>query len=233
MAQWLIGGGVAAALSYLVFKKPMHLPVKKEYIPTPNHPAAEVLATQGVGVAPSQHLQEYLRAHGFDGSPTLKSLITEFQTAYNEDAEASKVFGKLPVTGVYDTVTSARLTFYTKDPIPADPSSPLPAKQSGADLTDSTKATGAYLSGYNLQEYLKKNGNDKSETLVALVKQFQYDINTDPKYPGPAYGLANLPKFVTSPLKVDGAYGDATAKALGPITDGGVSQAEAWTKKKK
>lgn len=217
IAGGALAGFVAAKLSVGL---PKHI-VSKEFIPTVTHPLVEKVATTGKAVGAAALLHDYLKAHAYDGTDTLHALVTDFQQDTNSDPDAKTLSGPVPVTGTYDPATSSALTMYTKDPIPADPkSAPTPA-QKGKDLTDITLPSAAYQSAFNLQTYLVAHGNDKSAILQTLTKAFQHDVNTDPKYPGPAYNIpgvsAALPRFVTTPLKEDGVYGPGTANAMGPI----------------
>lgn len=145
--------------------------------------------------------------------PAPMAIVMAFQVAANSDPMAVALHGPLPTSGQYDTHTSAALTMYTGDPIPADENAPKPPPPTFAETIDMSKPGAAALSGSNLYQYLTVHGNDKSSILLSLVKQFQLDVNTDPKFPGPAV-TAGMPKFIVAKLQVNGNYDDATAKAL-------------------
>lgn len=164
--------------------------------------------TARIGTAiPAAHaLYDYIKAHGTSRSSQFDQLVSDFQKAHNEDPGAkTQTGGPLIVTGLYDLPTSGTLTIYTGDPVPSDPAAPVPPNAPGATAP-------AYMSASNLYAYLKKNGTKKTPDLAALVKRFQHDVNTDTKFPGPAFPF-DL-KLVKTKLAEDGIYGNGTADAL-------------------
>lgn len=176
---------------------------------------------------PAAHaLYDYLKAHGVDNQPDMHRLTTAFQKAHNASPVGQKIGGQLDTDGEYDALTSAALTIYTGDPIPGDPQA-LPPKQAtlGQILTSvvpgqsGTNVSAAYQSGYNVNQWLEKNGTSNllDPTLMMLVMQFQHDVNTDPQFPGPAYAISPKPPIVFPVLPMTGHVGDkgsATRKAL-------------------
>ena len=173
---------------------------------------AQQVSKSGQAVPQAHALFDYLKAKKYDHTAKYVSLVKAFQTATNADPYAKALHGPIPATGQYDLDTSAALTLYTGDPIPADPSTTPLAPPTGQQVLNTPGYIGsAAKTGFNLQQYLKAHGNDKSATLSALVKPFQHDVNTDPQFPGPASVAV---KIITTPLTEDGKYGPATAKAL-------------------
>jgi hypothetical protein len=165
------------------------------------------LATEGIATGPAHVLYDFLKANGVKASAALTAVTTAFQTAHNSSENAKKVTGgTIPVTGNYDTPTSGALTVYTGVPIPPDPSTPAPEQPS-------TAPGPAANTGSNLYAYLKVNKNDKSPTLKALVLAFQKAVNTDPKFPGPAFPIASV-RIIKQKLTEDGVYGAKTSDAL-------------------
>ena len=87
-------------------------------------------ATQAVAAPPpaATALHSFLKAHPLNkiGAFDLiarPGVIRAFQIAFNVDPNAVRAFAgkQLIVDGAYDAGTAAALTFYTHDPIPADP----------------------------------------------------------------------------------------------------------------
>lgn len=194
----------------------------------------------GSPVVPSAHaLYDHLVAAGkrvpYDpstGRATAATVVLtkNFQKAHNASQIGKGLAGTLDVDGEYDPFTSAALTVYTGDPIPADANASLPPTATlGQTLTaktfgeGGTNAGSAYASGFNVIQWLKKNGtaNPADPSLVALVMQFQHDANTDPQYPGAGYALSPKPPLMTPKLPLTGdlgAQGSDTRSALKRIT---------------
>jgi hypothetical protein len=145
-------------------------------------------------------------------------LVTAFQTAVNADTSAKKLAGKLPVTGIFDLPTSAALNVYTGGVYYPDTQGKQFAVLPAVILNDIGAPGAVAFTGTLLYSYLKQHGNDGSDTLKNFVSQFQHDVNTDPKFSGPAGKPPTvpsaIPKMVKSPLTVDGSYGPRTADAL-------------------
>ena len=184
---------------------------------------AATVGTSGVAKAAATALYAYLKAHGADGSPTLAQLVQTFQSQSNTDPQAVQLTGALSVTSVYDTKTAAALTLYTHDPIPpATAPAPQPAP-SATDVMNPMVPGAAATSGYTLYMYLKAHGNSATDSnLHKLVQQFQIDVDTDPKYPGPAPGAVPPIVFPTT-LPQTGVYDANTAKALSVLTNDSIS----------
>lgn len=180
---------------------------------------AESVQKNGVAVPYAHNLHDYLKAHGYDSSAKLNQLTKDFQVNHNSDKVARTLSGELPVDGNFDQRTSAALTIYTGDPIPPDPKAPpIPVPSLGEVITSTTPGSAA-ISGFNLYQFLKTNakvvngqwdesGTNKA-TLQALVLQFQKDVNTDPKFPGPAYAPSPKPPIMIPKLDVTGDLGPA------------------------
>lgn len=217
----LVGGG----LGYFFGQK---LVVKAEHLIPPS--ALQALGVGGTGgtqaaqVASSgsakpaaTSLYAYLKVHGADGSIPLAQLVAAFQTANNADPTAMALTGPLARTSVYDVPTAAALTIYTQDPIPpATPPAPQPPP-SPAAVANIYLPGAAATSGFNLYTYLKGHGNNPTDgSLNKLVHQFQIDVNTDPKFPGPAgvVGQGILKILVPNRLPENGIYDAATSAAL-------------------
>lgn len=175
-------------------------------------PYVQQVQKSGVAVASAKALHDYLKAHKYDGSPTLRGLVTTFQKATNSDPMAKSLHGPVPTDGAYDSRTAAALTVYTKDPIPAEPSAPPMPPPTKAQVLDASTPGAANISGFNLYSYLKAHGNNNSDDEKTLVRAFQRDVNNDPKFPGPVG--AQLVKLITTPLVESGIYDVPTAKAL-------------------
>ena len=194
----------------------------------------------GSPVVPSAHaLYDHLKAAGkrvpYDpstGRATAATMVLtkNFQKAHNASQIGKGIAGTLDEDGEYDPLTSAALTVYTGDPIPADANAALPPAASlGQVLTaksfgeGGTNVGSAYASGFNVVQWLKKNGtaNTADPSLAQLVMQFQHDANTDPQYPGAAYALSPKPPLMTPKLSELGALGPQgsdTREALKRIT---------------
>lgn len=186
-------------------------PVTGAVVPAGTPPFAKTLQTDSPAVPSAHALHDWLKANP---PPAPVALVQAFEAASNADPMSVALNGTLPVAGVFDAKTSAALTTFTGDPIAPDPAAPPPAPPATfADATNMSVPGNAATSSFNLIQYLHVHGNDKSTTEAALVKQFQLDVNTDPKFFGPA-ALPGLPKLVTSKLAVTGVYDVPTAQAL-------------------
>lgn len=180
----------------------------------------ESVQKNGNAVPYAHNLFDYLKAHGYDASPKLATLVKDFQVNHNADKVARTLSGQLPEDGFYDQRTSAALTIYIGDVIPPDPKAPpIPTPTLGQVLT-STSPGAAATSGFNLYTFLKANAKlvngqwDESganqATLQTLVTQFQKDVNTDPVFPGPAYAPSPKPPIMIPKLDVTGSLGPAS-----------------------
>ena len=121
-----VAGGPSAAPPLQVMKMIVHASPKAAAAPV-----AAAAASQAAAAAPipeATRLQDYLMKYPgdrivmgpmfFQNAP-VPGLVTDFQTAFNNDAPAVKALGTLPVTGAYDASTSAALAYYTHEPIAA------------------------------------------------------------------------------------------------------------------
>lgn len=222
---WLVGGGVAGVGAWLLFgestddeSKPKsaigHLvpPADAHLIPlTPQHKplALRMLKTTGQAVSPAKSLYSALQT-----GQAPPNLVAAFQKATDADPISRGLVGPVPATGVYDPRTSAALTMYTEDPVPAHPSVPDQAHPTTPASILSTLIPGtAALAGSNLFVYLLGHGKDGTPALANLTRRFQQAVNTDPKFPGPAC-KNGLPILIPQPLVVDGIPGQKTLKAL-------------------
>jgi hypothetical protein len=187
--------------------------------PTVHQTVADQVADTGLAKPAATALYAYLKVHGPDGSPDLGGLLTTFQNISNTDPQATALTGGLPVTGVYDVKTSAALTLYTHDPIPPATPPAIQPPPTPAQIANVFLPGAAANSGFNLHQYLKVHGNSRTDgSLQKLVHQFQIDVNSDPKYPGPA-ALPPMIMLVKTRLTEDGIYGPAVAAALTIMSD--------------
>jgi hypothetical protein len=169
------------------------------------------LQTNGVAVNSAHALHDFLKSNGYANSAPL---VLAFKVAAMSDPTAIALGGPLAMNGQFDGATSAALTMYTGDPIPADPSlaPPPPVPFNIATVIDQPGP--AAQASFNLKMYYKTHAHDKTNpTEVALVKAFQTAVNTDPTVIGPASQLGF--KAVTVPLVVDGDYGPVPSKPIG------------------
>ena len=100
-------------------------------------------------------------------------------------------------------------------PIPPDTQGKPFAVYPFSVTTSPTGSNAASASATNLWSYLRSHGNDRSPVLKTLARQFQHDVNTDPRYPGPAaLGAAKAVQKFKSRIKEDGDVGTTTTNAL-------------------
>lgn len=185
--------------------------------PAPVQTTAAQVASSGIAKGAANALYAYLKVHGPDGTSDLAQLVSTFQSQSNSDPAALGLTGPLSVSAVYDPKTSAALTLYTHDPIPAStPPAPGPPP-SPTQIADIYLPGAAATSGFNLYTYLKAHGNKPSDaSLQKLVHQFQIDVNTDPKFPGPSAIVGNgiLKIMIPNRLPETGVYDAPTSTAL-------------------
>jgi hypothetical protein len=215
----LMTGGQPAMFGtpVLVGKTPAGNPIRLPPIPAPAPDvvprAVQTVPITGSAVPAAHALYDAIKAQGL--ASVAPGIIAAFQSAAANDPNNVALTGPIPVTGLYDLPTSSALTIYTGDPIPAPP-----PKGGGASLPLSMNADlstpgAAAMSAANLQAYLRLNGKDTSLVLKNLVKQFQHDVNTDVKFPGPAgQKPAVAIQIIKKKLAEDGKYGPATETAL-------------------
>lgn len=223
----LAGGVIAGSLGYIIWDKFFaHKPVAGGQVaPTPKPPNAPSAADniRGGKASPlAAILHDYLKKNGTVSNPVMQGMVSDFQKAANIDLTmfsddlGHHLMPDLKTNGIYDTATSAALTLYTHDPIAPSAAAPKPPVPTGKAATDFSTPGNAATSGYNLYMYLKGHANDKTPNLVALVKQFQLDVNTDPKFPGPAGKTP--PILIRNALSVTGVYDNPTADALAVVS---------------
>jgi hypothetical protein len=220
--EWLIGAivllGAYGISKYAKGGIPNFLSLTPAGNAPPQLDLADQVAQSGAAHTAALALYGYLRVHGYDGSPTLANLVAAFQSTHNTDSNAVELTGPLPVSGIVDAQTSAALTIYTHDPLPPQtPPTPAPALTQ-AQVVNMSVPGSAETSGFNLYTYLKAHGNDRSAALHAFVQQFQLDVDTDAKYPGPA-NKTGLPSVITAPLAQTGVYDAPTAAALTVVSN--------------
>lgn len=215
-------GGLAGLLGYTAGGNPVYQnvtapanqaavnPITGQVVPPGTPPFVTQVQTQSPAVPFAHTLHDWLKANK---QPAPVAMVQAFQVTANSDPMAVALAGPLPTNGIFDVKTSAALTMYTGDPIVPDPAAPPPPAPTLAQTMDMSVPGNAAISSFNLYQYLKVHGNDKSKDEQVLVKQFQLDVNTDPKFPGPA-ATPGLPKIIMSKLQVNGNYDDATMKAL-------------------
>jgi len=221
---WVGGTAAAGTLAWWMWpsEKPrssvQHLvPKADEHLlpTTPQHKPALLtrLKTEGAAVEAAKVLYRSLRA---GSAPPV--LVAAFQRATDTDPASRELIGPIPVTGIYDPRTSAALTMYTEDPVPAHPSVPdTPHPTTPAAILSMEIPGTATFAGSNLYVYLLARGRDGSKALGDLTRRFQQAVNSDPKFPGPA-NKNGLPVLIPDPLKVDGDPGPKTMRALGIVT---------------
>ena len=184
--------------------------------PSPQSPGhlVNVVAQNPYAKTAADALYHYLKLSGADGSPDFEGLVHTFQSAAASDPKLKAIVGMLPLSGIYDQKTSAALTVYTRDPVPAQKGAPKPVHPSDpATIHDASIPSHASLAGFNLYSYLLAHGDDGSEPESKLVSAFQEMVNTDPKFGGPANKTINH-TFIGKKQRVTGIYDNATADAL-------------------
>ena len=158
-------------------------------------------------------LSDYLHASGLDNSPRMQALTANFQS----QAKRKNIGYSDAMTqpGVYDLATSAALTVAIGAPIPPDTQGKQFASYPFSVTSNPTGSNAASASATNLWSYLRSHSNDHSPMLAILTKQFQHDVNTDPRYPGPAaLGIAKSAQKFKTKIKEDGLIGTTTTNAL-------------------
>jgi hypothetical protein len=237
MSPLLIGGAVAAVAGIVAFfvtspakTPPPVTPAGNQTNPVATAPAsislpgvplppdvkdfAELTQKRGPAAPFAHNLFDYLKAHGLDGSAKLSGLILDFQKAHNDDKIGSTLSGPIPRDGFYGKETSGALTLYTGDPIPPDPKAPIAPTPTLGQILTSKSPGAAAISGFNLYQYTKGHPFDANDkTLANLVTIFQGDVNTDPMFPGPAYGVSPKPPIMIPKLEVNGIIGPVTPES--------------------
>jgi hypothetical protein len=177
----------------------------------------------GPALGPAKALYTFLKKNGNGQNPNLAALVVAFQSASNADSVSNHLVGTLTSAGVYDAATSAALTVYTHDPLPPSPGAPAAPPPSQAVIMNPLIPGAAASSGFNLYTWLKGNPKPWSGPVYTqLVQQFQTDVNTDPKFAGPA-SADGLPKVITSPIPVTGVYDADTSSALTVVSSDPIS----------
>lgn len=182
---------------------------------------------EGPALPASRALYGYLKSKGLNDTPELRELVKVFQVTSNSDTTAKFLHGAINETGLYDSPTSAALTIYTGDPIPAAPTPPPVVTKE--QINNPYEPGAAASSGFNLAQYFVGHKPVmRDPTQMALTKQFQNDWNTDPKvYGGPASTLT-LPNVPKAKLVVDGLFGAKTGDALDTMVIKGSDQWNAY-----
>lgn len=185
---------------------------------------ASTVQADGPALPAARALYGYLKSKGLDGSEALSALVKTFQVTSNSDTTAKFLHGRINETGLYDAPTSAALTIYTGDPVPAPPTAPAVVTQE--QINNPYEPGSAASSGFNLAQYFVGHKPVlRDPTQMALTKQFQNDWNTDPKvYGGPASSLT-LPNVPKGKLVVDGLFGAKTGDALDTMV---VKDSDQW-----
>jgi hypothetical protein len=175
--------------------------------------AAAAVASNGRARFSAQALYKYLSSFGTAPNEALHRLTLEFQRAHNTDPLAIRLAGRLPRTGFYDPRTSATLTMYTGHAIPASPSAPRAPVPHFRHVMNPNIPGNAAMSGWNLAVDLRRRGMVEDERQRELVRQYQRDINRDPKFPGPAWARGTRPAF-PSRIRENGRYNVDVSRAL-------------------
>jgi hypothetical protein len=224
MWPWIAGAAALGGLTWWLWPEDkakssvQHLvpKVDEHLLPiTPQHKPVLLthLKTEGKAVEAAKALYRSLRA---GNAPAV--LVAAFQRATDTDPASRELIGPIPITGIYDPRTSAALTMYTEDPVPAHHSVPdTPHPTTPASILSKEIPGTAAVAGSNLYVYLLARGRDGSQALADLTRRFQQAVNTDPKFPGPA-NKNGLPILIPDSLKVDGDPGPKTMRALGIVT---------------
>lgn len=194
-------------------------PMTGQKMPVGSPTMVSTVQQSGPANPSARALYTYLKQSGTDDSPQMQSLVKTFQTTTNSDPTASFLHGKLNTDGVYDAATSAALTVYTGDPIPASPNAPPPPAPTPAQVQNPYVPGAASSSGFNLGQYFLAHGvNSADPTQQTLVLQFQRDYNSDPKvYGGPASTIS-VPTVPKARIPENGIFDSATSKALDVMT---------------
>ena len=213
-------GGIGAGLLWYFGFGP-----GKAKAPVPEHPGpvanvnvADIVFNGGTAKPQAMIVYNLLKTEGYPKTPEFQTAVKNFQAAHNSDPNGVKITGKIPVTGVYDTKTSSVLTIYTRDPIPADPDSPLPPIANPSNASDAStwgSVVGNWATSlYNVVAYIYAHGQDGSSTLQQFIRQYQYDFNNDTKSPGPKGAFYTPPVKITTPLAVNGVLDEPTKQTM-------------------
>jgi hypothetical protein len=183
----------------------------------PNVPGTKELSAP-LNAATSSAMQS---AHHLYDSLMVRSpdpgLVATFQLACNAEPACMAILDHpLRTDGGFDAATAAMLTVMTGCSfIPAAPMTVNDRINSAGPAAFSATGLYAYLRKFGNVNYYGQAFKENDTTLSRLVKQFQHDVNTDPKYPGPSTADG---KAMTNPLPVTGQYDPDTAAALSHVT---------------
>jgi len=182
-------------------------------VPGTNEMSAPLHAATSSAMQSAHDLYDGLCASAIP-SPTL---VAAFQAAVNADTACTALLDHpLRTDGEFDAATAAMLTVMTGQPFMA--TAPMNVKdrvQSSGPASFSATGLYAFLRQFGNVNHYGDNFRVTDPQLIALVKQFQHDVNTDPKYPGPS---AASGKAMVNPLQVNGQYDPDTAAALSHVT---------------
>jgi hypothetical protein len=190
-------------------------PATHEFHPGPFIlPAANAsVASKGRALPAARDLYAFLSKNGSAPSTLLHRLVLRFQRVHNSDPLAIRLAGRLPRTGYYDARTSATLTMYTGNPIPASVNAPSPPSPDFGTILNPNIPGNAALMGYNLGVDVHRRGLVHDERQRALVREYQRAINRDPKFPGAMWTRANKPLF-RQRIKENGRWTPDVERAL-------------------
>jgi hypothetical protein len=175
--------------------------------------AAQAVSLRGPARQSAMQLYNVLSHYGTARTPQLHRLVLTFQRAHNSDALAIRLAGRLPRTGHFDARTAATLTMYTGQSIPPTVGAPRPPNPPFREILNSNIPGNAALAGFNLGTDLRNRGVIHDERQKHLIREYQREINRDPKFPGPAWARGTRP-MIPQRLRENGRYSHEVARAL-------------------
>jgi hypothetical protein len=179
--------------------------------------AADATRLRGHGREAAKRLHAWLSANGAPLGYSREVLA--FQRSHNSDPLAIRLAGRLPRTGHYDARTAATLTMYTGNPLAPHPDAPRPPAPPFEHVVNPNIPGLAAMAGYNLGTDLRNRGLVHDERQRELIREYQRQINRDPKFPGPAWTRNTRPVF-RQRVKENGRYTPQVAHALSLQTHG-------------
>lgn len=181
--------------------------------------AAQAVGLQGRAVLPARRLHDYFQRYGNGRNEATHKLVLGFQRAHNSDPLAIRLAGRLPNSGHFDPRTSATLTMYTGTPIPASPGAPAPPPPRFNHILNPNIPGNAAMAGYNVATDIRRRGVVEDDRQRSLIRDYQREINRDPKFPGPAWARETRP-VLSSRIRENGRYTPEVARALAVQTHG-------------
>lgn len=175
--------------------------------------ATQAVSLQGRAREPALRLYSVVSQYGTARTPQLHYLVLAFQRAHNTDPLAIRLAGRLPHTGHFDARTSATLTMYTGQPIPPTVGAPRPPHPPFGEILNPNIPGNAALAGFNVGVDLRNRGVVHDERQKHLIREYQREINRDPKFPGPAWAKGTRP-VLPQRLRENGHYSPEVARAL-------------------